>query len=301
MKEYIKEERENILKESEKRDFDEEKDENKENNNKLYSYKENIELEDFENEDFWKINNLFLYIYPEVIFNICFFMGSFYKGIYNIVLFTPYFVLIIIFNCSFFDKRRYYCKNYLLISKLTSIEILISYPIYIIKEDYNKTEDKVFIIIYIIGAIFGILSFVYLNICFYRFQKISQFQIKKLYFLYFEIIAILLIHSILIFLYFPMESGINKGRGLYSIIEMPAIFIFELFLFVINCSYFYAIDDNDKSSIKYCKVILPIIKTPLYIIVHYYLDLLEILDIFFTFSIIGMIFMVFSYITLFIF
>ena len=248
MKEYIKEERENILKESEKRDFDEEKDENKENiinNNKLYSYKENIELEDFENEDFWKINNLFLYIYPEVIFNICFFMGSFYKGIYNIVLFTPYFVLIIIFNCSFFDKRRYYCKNYLLISKLTSIEILISYPIYIIKEDYNKTEDKVFIIIYIIGAIFGILSFVYLNICFYRFQKISQFQIKKLYFLYFEIIAILLIHSILIFLYFPMESGINKGRGLYSIIEMPAIFIFELFLFVINCSYFYAIDDND--------------------------------------------------------
>jgi len=300
MKEYIKEERENILKESEKRDFDEEKYENKENNNKLYSYKENIELEDFENEDFWKINN-FLYIYPEVIFNICFFMGSFYKGIYNIVLFTPYFVLIIIFNCSFFDKRRYYCKNYLLISKLTSIEILISYPIYIIKEDYNKTEDKVFIIIYIIGAIFGILSFVYLNICFYRFQKISQFQIKKLYFLYFEIIAILLIHSILIFLYFPMESGINKGRGLYSIIEMPAIFIFELFLFVINCSYFYAIDDNDKSSIKYCKVILPIIKTPLYIIVHYYLDLLEILDIFFTFSIIGMIFMVFSYITLFIF
>ena len=249
MKEYIKEERENILKESEKRDFDEEKDENKENiinNNKLYSYKENIELEDFENEDFWKINNLFLYIYPEVIFNICFFMGSFYKGIYNIVLFTPYFVLIIIFNCSFFDKRRYYCKNYLLISKLTSIEILISYPIYIIKEDYNKTEDKVFIIIYIIGAIFGILSFVYLNICFYRFQKISQFQIKKLYFLYFEIIAILLIHSILIFLYFPMESGINKGRGLYSIIEMPAIFIFELFLFVINFSYFYAIDDNDK-------------------------------------------------------
>ena len=245
MKEYIKEERENILKKSEKRDFDEEKDENKENNNKLYSYKENIELEDFENEDFWKINNLFLYIYPEVIFNICFFMGSFYKGIYNIVLFTPYFVLIIIFNCSFFDKRRYYCKNYLLISKLTSIEILISYPIYIIKEDYNKTEDKVFIIIYIIGAIFGILSFVYLNICFYRFQKISQFQIKKLYFLYFEIIAILLIHSILIFLYFPMESGINKGRGLYSIIEMPAIFIFELFLFVINCSYFYAIDDND--------------------------------------------------------
>ena len=251
MKEYIKEERENILKESEKRDFDEEKDENKENNNKLYSYKENIELEDFENEDFWKINNLFLYIYPEVIFNICFFMGSFYKGIYNIVLFTPYFVLIIIFNCSFFDKRRYYCKNYLLISKLTSIEILISYPIYIIKEDYNKTEDKVFIIIYIIGAIFGILSFVYLNICFYRFQKISQFQIKKLYFLYFEIIAILLIHSILIFLYFPMESGINKGRGLYSIIEMPAIFIFELFLFVINCSYFYAIDDNDIFLINY--------------------------------------------------
>jgi len=77
--------------------------------------------------------NLWIYLIPEIIFIICFIAGSFYKFSYNF-LFLPYGIVIIISNSSFFGKGKYYFKYYLLISKLTSIDILFLYSIFIIKK-----------------------------------------------------------------------------------------------------------------------------------------------------------------------
>lgn len=106
--------------------------ENKENN-LIFQPNEDIKIEGFENQySLEKEINLWIYIIPEVIFIICFISGSFYKFIYNFMLFSPYGIIIIISNSSFFVKGKYYFKNYLLISKLTSIEILFLYSILII-------------------------------------------------------------------------------------------------------------------------------------------------------------------------
>ena len=141
MKEELNKEKEYDHEESEKKDFDieiknkDQKDEIKDNKKeKLIYQKENIDFQGLEDGNFNnKRFNYFLYIIPEVIFALCFLLGIFYKKFYNIFLFLPYFAPILIFNCSFFNnKKLLYLNNYLLLSKLVSIEILIFYPIFII-------------------------------------------------------------------------------------------------------------------------------------------------------------------------
>jgi len=178
---------------------------------------------------------------------------------------------------------------------LTSIEILVFYPKFIIKEDYNKDKDRIFLFIYIIGAFSGIFSFVYLNICFFKFQKNNQFKIEKLLFLYSEIITILVMHPILIYLYFNIDYPIGSiGEATLFLLGM-FIFIFELLLFIINCIYFYNMDDNDSCNI-YSKIAITIIKIILYCLIEILLLNLNIPKNYYIFPFLRIIFMILGFV-----
>jgi hypothetical protein len=211
-----------------------------------------------------------IYIIPEVTFCLFYFAGSFYKKLADFFLFVPYFIVIMIFNYSFFLDRKYYYKYYLLISKLTSIEILIFYSIFIIKGNYDNIEDRVFLLIYIAGAFSGIFSFVYLNICFCRFKKNCQFHFKKLYFLFSETIAILIVHPILIYFNFYLISDVVSISGVIKYLLGMVIFIFELFFFIVNCYYFYKMEGNDTSNI-WRKIKIASIKALIFILIEIFL------------------------------
>jgi len=106
--------------------------ENKENN-LIFQTNEDIKVEGFEVKySLEKEINLWIYLIPEVIFIVCYIAGSFYKFSHDNVPFLAYGIVIVISNFSLFAKGKYYFKNYLLISKLTSIEILFLYSIFII-------------------------------------------------------------------------------------------------------------------------------------------------------------------------
>lgn len=178
---------------------------------------------------------------------------------------------------------------------MTSIEILVFYPKFIIKEHYNNDKDRIFLFIYIIGAFSGIFSFVYLNICFFKFQKNNQFKIEKLLFLYSEIITILVMHPILIYLYFNIDYPIGSiGEATLFLLGM-FIFIFELLLFIINCIYFYNMDDNDSYNI-YSKIAITIIKIILYCLIEILLLNLNIPKNYYIFPFLRIIFMILGFV-----
>jgi len=165
------------------------------------------------------------------------------------------------------------------------------------KENYN---ENIFLTIYIIGAFSGFFSFVYLNICFCRFQKNSEFKIKKIIFFYFETSAILVMHSFFIYNFFYVissrrEMGDNLGRKM----GMIAIFFLQVFLFIINFFYFIFIHDKNIHIIC-CKTISTSLKLFFYIDVEWVLfdtfdNLINGYRIFFTARIV---FMIVSIITL---
>jgi len=275
MEEALKEE--NDIEESGKKDFDEEikKKEQKDEVNKnekeiLINPKKNIDIQDLEERqiNFKKI--ISFYIIPEVIFIICFLSGIFYKKFYNIFLFLPYFMPILIFNCCFYNNiNLFYLNNYLLLSKLVSIEILIFYPIFIIYESFNIKKDLGFIIIFILGALSGLFSFLYLFIYIYIF-KYGFSEFKKIYFLFLELMTIILMHPLLIYTYYMDMTG-STGMISTSIdmfLEIIIIFIFELLLYIINCSFLYFKVEFDNYTIK---IIMAIIKLLLYILVEFLL------------------------------
>ena len=274
MKEDLKEEKENFFEESEKKDCDkeikneEQKDEIKENKKELLiNPKENIDLESLEDGNFnGRKFNTFLYNIPEVIFNICFFLGIIYKQLSNMFLILPYCTPILVFYYSFSSNKKLLLNNYLLLSKLTSIEILIFYPIFIINERDKNLEDLVFIIIFILGALSGLFSLIYLFLYFYIFQNgLSEF--KKIYFLYLELIAILLMHPLLIYTYYMDWIGSHNSIGeiIVMFFKIFIIFVFELLLFLLNLDFLCNKVDSDNCIYK---IIMAILKILLYISVE---------------------------------
>ena len=226
---------------------------------------ENLDYQGLEQSHFnvKKINS-FLYIIPEVIFIACFFSGNFYEDHKHIFLFIPNFIPILIFNCCFFAKRNLIClNNYLLLTKFLSIEVLIFYPILIIIKDRKKEqEDLVFIIIFILGALSGLFSLIYLFLYYYIFQNgLSEF--KKIYFLYFELIAIIIVHPLFIYYYYT-DSLNSITSAVIKFLELFSAFSSEVILFIVNLIFLCL--DSDKCILK---IIIAIIKIILYIFVEF--------------------------------
>ena len=226
---------------------------------------ENLDYQGLEESHFnvKKINS-FLYIIPEVIFIACFLSGNFYEDHTHIFLFIPNFIPILIFNCCFFAKRNLIClNNYLLLTKFLSIEVLIFYPILIIIKDREKEqEDLVFIIIFILGALSGLFSLIYLFLYYYIFQNgLSEF--KKIYFLYFELIAIIIVHPLFIYYYYT-DSLNSITSAVIKFLELFSAFSSEVILFIVNLIFLCL--DSDKCILK---IIIAIIKIILYILVEF--------------------------------
>ena len=226
---------------------------------------ENLDYQGLEQSHFnvKKINS-FLYIIPEVIFIACFLSGIFYENFLHIFLFLPNFIPILIFNCCFFAKRNLIClNNYLLLTKFLSIEVLIFYPILIIIKDRKKEqEDLVFIIIFILGALSGLFSLIYLFLYYYIFQNgLSEF--KKIYFLYFELIAIIIVHPLFINYYYT-DSLNSITSAVIKFLELFSAFSSEVILFIVNLIFLCL--DSDKCILK---IIIAIIKIILYILVEF--------------------------------
>ena len=226
---------------------------------------ENLDYQGLEESHFnvKKINS-FLYIIPEVIFIACFLSGNFYEDHTHIFLFIPNFIPILIFNCCFFAKRNLIClNNYLLLTKFLSIEVLIFYPILIIIKDRKKEqEDLVFIIIFILGALSGLFSLIYLFLYYYIFQNgLSEF--KKIYFLYFELIAIIIVHPLFINYYYT-DSLNSITSAVIKFLELFSAFSSEVILFIVNLIFLCL--DSDKCILK---IIIAIIKIILYILVEF--------------------------------
>ena len=226
---------------------------------------ENLDYQGLEESHFnvKKINS-FLYIIPEVIFIACFLSGNFYEDHKHIFLFIPNFIPILIFNCCFFAKRNLIClNNYLLLTKFLSIEVLIFYPILIIiKDSHKKQEDLVFIIIFILGALSGLFSLIYLFLYYYIFQNgLSEF--KKIYFLYFELIAIIIVHPLFIYYYYT-DSLNSITSAVIKFLELFSAFSSEVILFIVNLIFLCL--DSDKCILK---IIIAIIKIILYILVEF--------------------------------
>jgi len=208
--------------------------------------------------------NIFLYIIPEVIFILCFLSGNLYKKSFHIFIFIPYFLPILLFNFCFFIKRNLLClNNYLFLTKFLSIEILIFYPLFIIHESGKGQEDYIFIIIFIIGALSGLFSLIYLFLYFYIFQN-GLSELKKIYFLYFELIAIIIMHPLFIYYYYENDpKSINSA--VLKIIVAAGVFSIELLLFLINFLYLCLDPEN------YClKIMVAIIKIMLYVSIEYF-------------------------------
>ena len=234
---------------------------------------ENLDYQGLEESHFnvKKINS-FLYIIPEVIFIACFLSGNFYEDHTHIFLFIPNFIPILIFNCCFFAKRNLIClNNYLLLTKFLSIEVLIFYPILIIIKDRKKEqEDLVFIIIFILGALSGLFSLIYLFLYYYIFQNgLSEF--KKIYFLYFELIAIIIVHPLFIYYYYT-DSLNSITSAVIKFLELFSAFSSEVILFIVNLVFLWFDSDN-----CFLKIIIAIIKIILYIFVEI-ITLLLIID-----------------------
>ena len=226
---------------------------------------ENLDYQGLEESHFnvKKINS-FLYIIPEVIFIACFLSGNFYEDHTHIFLFIPNFIPILIFNCCFFAKRNLIClNNYLLLTKFLSIEVLIFYPILIIiKDSHKEQEDLVFIIIFILGALSGLFSLIYLFLYYYIFQNgLSEF--KKIYFLYFELIAIIIVHPLFIYYYYT-DSLNSITSAVIKFLELFSAFSSEVILFIVNLIFLCL--DSDKCILK---IIIAIIKIILYILVEF--------------------------------
>ena len=226
---------------------------------------ENLDYQGLEQSHFnvKKINS-FLYIIPEVIFIACFLSGNFYEDHTHIFLFIPNFIPILIFNCCFFAKRNLIClNNYLLLTKFLSIEVLIFYPILIIiKDSHKEQEDLVFIIIFILGALSGLFSLIYLFLYYYIFQNgLSEF--KKIYFLYFELIAIIIVHPLFIYYYYT-DSLNSITSAVIKFLELFSAFSSEVILFIVNLIFLCL--DSDKCILK---IIIAIIKIILYILVEF--------------------------------
>ena len=245
MKENFQEDKENKPKESEELDS-EKKFENLEENNEieknqnelLFNPMEQMSPQDFEIEySTNKIINYVLYIVPEVLFITSFFLTFFYKVNFRF-FFVPYLIPIVLFNFVFFiAKKLFYLKIYFLISKLSSIEILIFYPIFMIKQNfYEKNNDLIYIIIFILGSISGIISFLYLYINYTIFLKNNHFKIKNIYFLYFEKMAILCMHTLFLHsCYDDQFKSQSSFRLAFAVaFEIVTFFYYELSLFIIN-------------------------------------------------------------------
>ena len=277
MKEDLKEEKVNDFEESEKKDFDkeikneEQKYEIKENKKELLiNPKENIDLQSLEDGNFNGIKfNAFLYKIPEIIFNICFFLGIIYKNLSNMFLILPYFTPILVFYYSFSNNKKLLLNNYLLLSKMLSIEILIFYPIFIIYERNMDPEDLAFIIIFILGALSGLFSLIYLFIYFYIFPNgLSEF--KKIYFLYLELIVIILMHPLLIYTYYMdwVRSSSSIGQIIVMFMKISIILVFELLLFIMNLDFLCYKVDSDNGIYK---IIMAVMKILLYIIAEFFI------------------------------
>ena len=226
---------------------------------------ENLDYQGLE-ESYFNVKkiNSFLYIIPEVIFIACFLSGNFYEDHTHIFLFIPNFIPILIFNCCFFAKRNLIClNNYLLLTKFLSIEVLIFYPILIIiKDSHKEQEDLVFIIIFILGALSGLFSLIYLFLYYYIFQNgLSEF--KKIYFLYFELIAIIIVHPLFINYYYT-DSLNSITSAVIKFLELFSAFSSEVILFIVNLIFLCL--DSDKCILK---IIIAIIKIILYILVEF--------------------------------
>jgi len=263
MKEELVEEKEENLKE---RNNSEGKDELKENDKEIFmNPKEQLDFQDDENNE--KKINYFLYFIPEGIFNICFLIGI---GSYNYILLSFFYPSNIIFYWSFFKNKYFYLNNYLLISKLISIEILIFFPIiYFVKRDESHKGNLAFIILFILGALSGLFSLIYLFIKIYIFNN-GLSKIKKIYFLYFELIAIILfMHPFLLYIFY-MYNNILISQFLSFKeweAEAEAIFIFSFYLF------FYALNfcllcmvENKNKKAHYDKICMTCIKFFFYLL-----------------------------------
>ena len=230
------------------------------------------EIEDFQYDRDKKFN-LFLFFIPEGIFSLCYIIVLFYTSFDMLFyLFIFFFPPNLIFNCSFMINKYLYLNNYVLISKFASIENLIVYPIlYFIKRGDHKTGDLKFIIIFILGGLSGLFSSLYILIKFYIIQNCKK--IKKIYFLYLELIAVIaLIHPFLIYTCYMQDvfGGVSIDTSLGIVFEELTIFALELILFIINFVLLCLMETNN-GNVQVYKVIMTLLKFIIYLIAEFFL------------------------------
>jgi hypothetical protein len=207
----------------------------------------------------------------ELLFIISFLSLIFYKGIFNVFQVLPYLILLIIINIqSYYENvNQLYLYNYLLTLRLFPIGNLIGYIFVILNESKKEAIDIIFIIILSFGTIVGFFSL-------FRFymkfkNKFNNITTKNIFYIYFEILALLCIHAILLksFYDFTLERLPSISSGIMCVFKIFSCFGLELFLFIINYLLFMNYDPEKKFSCGCkCSICSEIIKITLYIIVE---------------------------------
>ena len=184
----------------------------------------------------------------------------------SINLIPTFIYLIFIILNDFLMYSNINCYNlfvFLFLTKLIPLETLIYNLIIMILKIDNYTLSKIFfIILFVIGIISCISSLVYTFIFYSKYKKNQNLNIKKLFYFYFEILALLTIHPFLLnsFSHF-YSNDLNTAIGLF--IDIFFIILIELFLFITNYVFLKA----DKSlEMKYV-LIGTISKSILYLII----------------------------------
>ena len=107
-------------------------------------------------------------------------------------------------------------------------------------------------------------SLIYLFIYFYIFQN-GLSELKKIYFLYFELLVIIIMHPFLIYNVYNFESLTSINLATIKMLGIFMTFSFEVILFIMNCIFLCL--DSDNCCLK---IIMAITKVILFTIDEYF-------------------------------
>ena len=245
---------------------------NEQKEKKNYNHIENI----LDNNDTRKQCDLLNIIF-ESLFIISFISLIFYRA-FNLLQVLPYLILLIIINFhSYYENvNQLYLYNYLLILRLFPIGNLIGYIFVILNDREKNATDIIFIIIFSFGTIFGLFSLFLFYSKLKNYKKFNNITTKNIFYIYFEILALLCIHAIILksFYVFTKEYISSINDSVKCVLNIISCFFLELLFFIINCLVFLNYDPEKKfltfGSICFrCSVILKIF---LYTIVEFVLS-----------------------------
>ena len=241
---------------------------NEQKEKKNYNHIENI----LDNNDTRKQCDLLNFIF-ESLFIISFISLIFYRA-FNLLQVLPYLILLIIINFhSYYENvNQLYLYNYLLTLRLFPIGNLIGYIFVILNEEKKKAIDIIFIIILSFGTIVGFFSLFRFYIKFKNFKNFNNIITKKIFYIYFEILALLCIHAILLKSFYDdsLERHTSINNSIGCTLNIISCFVLELLLFIINFLVFLIYDQKKKflSCGYICFICSAIIKIILYTIVE---------------------------------